>query len=369
MALKYATTIQLATMLGIKVDIPSWAPGTDSPGNEAVGTGNDVATDFWLDQKNIIDGTYTLYANAVAMTDVTDYALDLITGAIVLTAAGVTLLSTNALTAKYSYIKIDMTNVYLEEVLERAEAKVDNEVNSTFTDGTATNPTYPLQTEIQSSPGFFRDQIISEEKPLIDIETTLDGALDDSQDTVDLAAGTGSNFPSAGSIIVDSEVISYTGITTDQLTSCTRGAMGTTAAAHDDASIVHSTILFLSNTLPGNANVFTVQPWDTQMHASDTGLFYSFSQCTLSASLNADRLVEQDVANRVKLIYYNGYNTIPDDITRLTLIFGKEMLLKDTIGSTLIQGRDEFRPGMMSSDAGEAESIINSYIVIPMGNT
>jgi hypothetical protein len=68
-------------------------------------------------------------------------------------------------------------------------------------------------------------------------------------------------------------------------------------------------------------------------------------------------------------MYYHGYNTIPSDINRLTLIYGKEMLLKDTIGASLISGRDEFRPVMTDTDRGESEKIINSYRVMSMGNT
>ena len=369
----YATVSQLAETLGIKVDVPSWDVGS-TPTNENVGTGDDSETIFYLDHKNILDGTYTLYYGSTAaatttLTDVTHYAIDSDTGKITLTAAGVTALSTNNIYAKYSYTNNAMSNTLLTEVLNRAESKVDNETNTTFTDGTATNPSYPSETEIQESPGYFRERIIVEEKPLIDVATTLDGALNDSVTTVDLATGTGTNYPSSGYIIISSEAIQYTGITTDQLTGVTRGVLGTTAAAHSDGDAVHTTMLFLSNTPEGTAETYTIQPWDTHMHASDTGLFYTFNQYLNSPSQYADRLVNQDIANRVKVIYYHGYNTIPTDITRLTLILAKEMLIKDTIGASLIAGRDEFNPGVMSTDSKEIEGIINSYIVVPMGNT
>jgi hypothetical protein len=369
----YATVEQLAEIIGIKVNIPSWEPGT-TPSNEEVGTGDNSATIFYLDQKNILDGTYTLFYGADATTtteliDVTDYSIESDTGKITLTTAGKTKVGTNKIFAKYSYTKNAMSNSYLTEILNRSETKVDNETNTTFTDGTATNPTYPLETEIQSSPGYFREQIIIEEKPLIDIVTTLDGDLAIDATTVPVATGTGSNYPSSGYIIINSEVISYTGISTDNLTGCTRGTMGTTATTHTDGDSIHSTILFLSNTQEGVARVYTIQPWDINMHANETGLFYSYNQSVFQASQYSDRLYKQDVADRVKLIYYHGYDTIPEDITRLTLIFAKEMLVKDAIGSSLIAGKDEFRPGVMTSNMGEIESIINSYIVIPMGNT
>jgi len=35
----------------------------------------------------------------------------------------------------------------------------------------------------------------------------------------------------------------------------------------------------------------------------------------------------------------------------------------------MIQGRNEFRPEMFNADMEEMKRIINSYIVLPMGNT
>jgi len=369
----YATSSQFAQIIGIKIDVPSWEVGK-TPENESVGQGDSSTKIFYLNHKNILDSSYTLFygddsSTTDELTDVTHYAIEGDTGKITLTTDGVTELATKKIYAKYSYTKNGMSNDYLTKVLNRAEAKVDNETNTTFTDGTATNPTYPSETEIQSSPGYFREQIIAEEKPLIDIVTTLDGDLAIDAVTVPVAAGNGTNYPATGSIIIDSEVITYTGIATDNLTGCTRGAMSTTAATHDDLAPIHSTILFLSNTQEGTSVDYTIQPWGTFMHATETGLFYTYNQSVFNTSQFPNRLTRQDVADRVKLIYYYGYDTIPADITRLTLIFAKEMLLKDTIGSSLIQGRDGFQPGVMNTDGKESESIINSYVVTPMGNT
>ncbi len=366
MTLKYATPLQFAESLRTAIKVPSWEAG-NSQANEAVGTGDNSETEFYLDQKNILSGTYTLYANAVAMIDVTDYVLDLTTGKIVLTSAGVTKLTTNNLTAEYQYVGINMSEAYLTIVLKRAEKEVDNEINSTFTNGAKTNPTYPSVTEIQPSPGYFRNQIIGEKKPLIDVETTLDGDLAIDATTIPLTDASG--YPSSGQIIIGSEVITYTGITSNNLTTATRGALSSTAATHTDLDAVHSTILFLSNTNEGTAVTFIVQPWDILMHATEEGLFYSFDQSVSSPSQFPDRLTRQDVANRVKLIYLYGYDTIPEDITRLTLIFGKRQLMQDTIGNAIIEGRDEFKPRMFNADMDEMQRIIGSYLVLPMGNT
>lgn len=60
--------------------------------------------------------------------------------------------------------------------------------------------------------------------------TTLNGAIDSVVTSIVLTNATG--FDSSGLVRVDSEVISYSGISTNTLTGCTRGVNGTTAASH-----------------------------------------------------------------------------------------------------------------------------------------
>lgn len=48
-----------------------------------------------------------------------------------------------------------------------------------------------------------------------------------------LQAGTGSRFTAPGRVVCESEVIYYTGISTDTLTGCARGQEGTSAAGHN----------------------------------------------------------------------------------------------------------------------------------------
>lgn len=363
--LKYSTTKKLAEVLGIVSKIPSWTIGT-APVNETVGVGDDSKTLFYLDHKNIIKDSQILYYGSDVtatntLTEITHYTVDLDSGKINLTAEGVTLLSTNNIYSSYSYISNEMEDSYLNSVLDRAEKEVNLRVNSIFTDGTATNPIYVSTTEIQSSPGYFRDQIINDKKPLIDIVSSLNGAVDISQNTIDLSAADGSKFPTSGYVVIGNEVISYTGITTDQLTGVVRGVLDSDASTHEDGDEVHSTILFLSESFSGNNASWVVQPWDTGMHASSEGLFYLFDR--------TDRLFQQDVANRVRLIYYYGYDTIPSDITRLTLLLAKRQLIQDNIGKSMIAGRNEFKPEMFNVDMAEIKSIVNAYIVFPMGNT
>lgn len=364
MVLKYATTAELGNVTNIIRNIPEWQVG-ESPENEYVCTGDGTEIVAYFDQKNIVADSYKVYygedpSTTTELTETTHYVLDKDKGQLTITAAGATLISDNNIYASYSYFENGMSDSYLTKVLERAEAKVDERTNTTFTDGSVENPNYPKITEFQASPGYFRDELIGDLKPLIDVHSTLNGDIDDSVTTIPLKAGTGILFPSAGSVIINREVISYTGVSSDELTGCTRGDMDSEAVAHTDLSEIHTTILFISDTVVGSVRNYVAQEWRTQMYADDKSFFYLYDTPGVS---------QQDVADRVKMIYLHGYNTIPDDINRLTLIFAKEMLVKDTVGSALIKGRDEFQPSIIDSDRGESQMIIDSYIVLPMGNT
>lgn len=60
--------------------------------------------------------------------------------------------------------------------------------------------------------------------------TNLDGALTSTATTITVDSTT--NFTSSGVITVENEKITYTGTTPTTLTGCTRGQLGTVAAAH-----------------------------------------------------------------------------------------------------------------------------------------
>ena len=74
-------------------------------------------------------------------------------------------------------------------------------------------------------------------------ETQLDGAINSSQVTIDVDSV--SNFveprgPLSTYLRIDDEIMQYTGITGNQFTGLTRGALGTTESAHDDNAQVRA---------------------------------------------------------------------------------------------------------------------------------
>ena len=65
-----------------------------------------------------------------------------------------------------------------------------------------------------------------------------------------------SSFPSSGTIVIEDEQITYTGKSTNNLTGCSRGANGTTAAVHVDGSNVYN-YKFVSTQIHG----YRVMDW------------------------------------------------------------------------------------------------------------
>lgn len=66
--------------------------------------------------------------------------------------------------------------------------------------------------------------------------STLNGAINNSVTTITLVDS--GEFPASGAVIIESEIITYSGNSGNQLTGCTRGTYGTSAASHVDTTAV-----------------------------------------------------------------------------------------------------------------------------------
>lgn len=72
--------------------------------------------------------------------------------------------------------------------------------------------------------------------------TTLNGGINSSVTSIVLTSATG--FGTSGTVLIDSELITYSGVSVNTLTGCTRAASGTTAAAHLTGAIVQLATTF-----------------------------------------------------------------------------------------------------------------------------
>lgn len=73
--------------------------------------------------------------------------------------------------------------------------------------------------------------------------TTLSAGIDNLVTTINVVSTSGFSTP-AGSILIDNELITYTGTTGTSFTGCTRGASGTTAASHSSGATVYQSTSF-----------------------------------------------------------------------------------------------------------------------------
>ena len=76
----------------------------------------------------------------------------------------------------------------------------------------------------------FKADIQATRSTLATLANTTAEALDATETEIDVTDSSG--FPASGTVIIGSEVITYTGNATNTLSGCTRGANGTTAATH-----------------------------------------------------------------------------------------------------------------------------------------
>jgi len=98
-----------------------------------------------------------------------------------------------------------------------------------------TGTSYIVKAKFVSEGGYIKDyRTTAEGGP----STTLNGAINDSDTTITLTSSTGFD-DDGGTIVIEGEHISYTGISGNDLTGCTRGIDDTEAASHADTTAVY----------------------------------------------------------------------------------------------------------------------------------
>lgn len=106
------------------------------------------------------------------------------------------------------------------------------------------------------------------------------GTLSDSDTTITLTSA--SAFPSSGTVLIESELITYSGKSTNDLTGCTRGVLGTTAASHaDGTAVTDATDFFAWGEAAPTGTTLELRIWshdnfgeDLLMNPRDSGIFY-----------------------------------------------------------------------------------------------
>jgi len=139
--------------------------------------------------------------------------------------------------------------------------------------------------------------------------TTTTEALDNSETAIDLTSISG--FKTAGAIKIDSEIITYTGISTLTLTGCTRGTNSTSAATHDSGATVTQVLI---NPMATTDESTTVTITDSG-HGGVSGDFIVISGAAAIGGVTADTLNSVD-GYQITVIDDNSYSiTVPSAAT------------------------------------------------------
>ena len=98
--------------------------------------------------------------------------------------------------------------------------------------------------------------------------TTLNGTINSSVTSIVLTSATG--FGTSGTILINSELITFSGVSTNTLTGCTRGTSGTTAAAHTTGATVQLATTFIGWGQPAAATIGTqLRTWTQTTFGQD----------------------------------------------------------------------------------------------------
>ena len=139
--------------------------------------------------------------------------------------------------------------------------------------------------------------------------TTTGEALDSSETSIDLVSVTG--FTTTGAIKIDSEIITYTGISSLTLTGCTRGTNSTSAASHSNGAVVTQVLINPISTT-NESSVVTIT--DTA-HGAVTGDWVVISGATATGGISADNFNDY-YGYQITVVNPNTYTiTLPSDAT------------------------------------------------------
>ena len=174
------------------------------------------------------------------------------------------------------------------------------------------------------------------------VSTTLDEALDISETSIDLVSVDG--LGDQGTVFIGSERIDYTGITTNTLTGCTRGANNTDAAIHSNGDTVRNAISIIAG---DTTSGYTMQSYNITKKTLDIVNFvifncgadmigngissYFFDRATKSKSLKDTNKSYNDISSKLMQEEINSGRLTEDNTTSSTFTY-KGNRYKETTG-------------------------------------
>jgi len=367
-----ATTYSLSTpeSLTKHMGLLCTVPNKDTTSRETVGTGDGTETIFWLDKVGVLVDTYTISYGAAytALTDVTDYALDLDTSKITLTTTGVAKVGTSVIYAAYSFNIAELLNSEIIKALNSAEDKVVQVTEQYFANSADTDPAYRKIIN-ESIKGHYNpynkvyDLIFN---PVICIDTTTNGAFTLTDTTLTLTDGTG--LPNAGTIYVDGNKVTYTARSTHDLT------VPATTPSIDDGATVRGEVIELSTKPEGASPSYTVLTPNTEYEIDYMqGRVKILAKAYFGEIRSEDRLYPSNYLIRVS--YMNAWRkygedaTIPDEIEEVVNMIASKKFVQRIIRKNNVLQNNDYDPVSLNSGDAEINRVLEYYRPLNVGSS
>tara|TARA_R110001583_G_scaffold191035_2_gene355826 strand:+ start:846 stop:2969 length:2124 start_codon:yes stop_codon:yes gene_type:complete len=196
--------------------------------------------------------------------------------------------------------------------------------------------------------------------------STTSEALDTSETEIDLVSVTG--FKTAGVVKIDSEIITYTGISTLTLTGCTRGTNSTSAATHDSGAVVTQVLIAPIATTDESTTVTVTDSG----HGATTGDWVVLSGAVAIGGVAADDLNRMS-GYQITVVNTDSYTfTVPSAATStVSAGGGNAVTIKYLIGNEAGLGAQSSDPalgwgvgGWGNEEWGNARSIANADVAL-----
>jgi hypothetical protein len=184
--------------------------------------------------------------------------------------------------------------------------------------------------------------------------TTLNGTINSSATSIVLTSATG--FGTSGTILIDNELITFSGVSTNTLTGCVRGTDGTTAAAHTTGATVQLATTFIGWGEPAAPTIGTqLRTWTQTNFGQDlifnprNGPLYIWNVATNSNIYNRAVLLGpgEVIATSTGNITVDAYcpvvasAVLVSDASRFVIAFGCNDYTNTTQNPLLIRWSDQ----------------------------
>jgi len=159
-------------------------------------------------------------------------------------------------------------------------------------------------------------------------------AVDATQTTIPATSTTG--FPTAGTILIGTEQITYTGTTATSFTGCTRGANATTAAVHNASDAIYAASQLSVTSTTGFSSAGTILLGSEQITYTGTtattitGITRGANNTTIAAHAASTTVTEKALTPSQLAV---GDWVVPSNVTDLTL--AKQVISVDSTQSSL----------------------------------